>query len=574
LELTRNSSNLRDHGVLILSAGGRNPDVLTALRQSILDEVSWITVVCGARPSPLGRLAHRGEFVSLAEFSPPSGKDGFLATNSIAAFTVLLHRAFNEPQRTLPSSFEELTGSGSVDEFLEARAVGDLPGLLRCETLIVLYGAETKAPALDLESKCTEAALAHVQLADFRNFAHGRHNWLAKRSAGCGVLAYCGANERGIASRTLSLLPDEIPKVIVHLPGSGAAIAVSGFLHVLAFVGRLGKARRVDPGRPGVSEFGRQLYRLREGEGVGRKQPLAKEVAAAAVRRKIVACGLSTPTGDQEKFWRNALRQALHSFMAATFNAAIFDYDGTLCTTAERFTGPSPAIGSRLASLLNAGIPIGIATGRGNSVRSDLRRLIQHRFWQQIVIGYFNGAEIGALDDDSHPTDNEQVCPALQHVAKALASNAYIRSNCTVKKRPLQISILPNTRDSAATLWAITAECLGLCGANGIRVVTSAHSVDIIAPGVSKLNLVRSLQYDSHSAILCVGDRGRWPGNDYELLQHRYALSVDRVSPDPVSGWNFAPPGYRGTQATIFYLDCIHPDSSRFQLTLPRLKEQ
>ena len=48
----------------------------------------------------------------------------------------------------------------------------------------------------------------------------------------------------------------------------------------------------------------------------------------------------------------------------------------------------------------------------------------------------------------------------------------------------------------------------------------------IIAPRVSKMSLVECL-VDSHvvsalDKILCVGDRGRFPGNDYELLSHAF----------------------------------------------------
>jgi len=58
-------------------------------------------------------------------------------------------------------------------------------------------------------------------------------------------------------------------------------------------------------------------------------------------------------------------------------------------------------------------------------------------------------------------------------------------------------------------------------------------------------------------AVLCVGDRGRWPGNDYALLSGPHSLSVDEVSPDPGSCWNLAIPGCRGAAAAIAYLKCL-----------------
>ena len=66
--------------------------------------------------------------------------------------------------------------------------------------------------------------------------------------------------------------------------------------------------------------------------------------------------------------------------------------------------------------------------------------------------------------------------------------------------------------------------------------------------------------------ILCIGDRGRFPGNDYELLSHTFALSVDEVSANASSGWNLAPPGCRGVAATLFYLAHIKLQADTFSL--------
>ena len=67
-------------GILLLSAGGRNPDILATLWQAIHVEPRWITVLCGTRSTPLGKLAKSTELGALYEYSLPSGKDGFLAT--------------------------------------------------------------------------------------------------------------------------------------------------------------------------------------------------------------------------------------------------------------------------------------------------------------------------------------------------------------------------------------------------------------------------------------------------------------------------------------------------------------
>src|ERR1019366_7543955 len=75
----------------------------------------------------------------------------------------------------------------------------------------------------------------------------------------------------------------------------------------------------------------------------------------------------------------------------------IFDYDGTLCSPAERFVGPGKGITAGLNRLLDAGLYIGIATGRGRSARRDLALRIHRHQWDRVFLAYYNGAEIGHL---------------------------------------------------------------------------------------------------------------------------------------------------------------------------------
>ena len=74
------------------------------------------------------------------------------------------------------------------------------------ETILVLYGAEGRIGAIDLESKFTEAALGNLHIADYRNFAHGRHHWLAKRGTSSGVLALVAPGDRDFSERKVRLI--------------------------------------------------------------------------------------------------------------------------------------------------------------------------------------------------------------------------------------------------------------------------------------------------------------------------------------------------------------------------------
>jgi hypothetical protein len=84
----------------------------------------------------------------------------------------------------------------------------------------------------------------------------------------------------------------------------------------------------------------------------------------------------------------------------------------------------------------------------------------------------------------------------------------------------------------------------------------------------AKLNVLARLRERTGDApILSIGDRGRWPRNDYELLRGAFALSVDEMSVDPATCWNLAECGQRGVAATLEYLRALegHRGALRFR---------
>jgi hydroxymethylpyrimidine pyrophosphatase-like HAD family hydrolase len=561
------------HCALILSAGGRNPDVLSALKTCIEFETSRIAVLCGSIKTPLARTAKGHEFVSVAEFLTPFGPDGFLAVNSLLAFAVILCRVFaSAGEETLPQTFPELLGAADLNQFLRTTTKGNLEHVLERETLIVLYSLDTKCAAVDLESKFTEAALARIQLSDFRNFGHGRHHWLAKRNRESAVLALCSPTDVALAKRTLQFLPKNIPRAVAKFPQSFPARSVAALVYAMAVAGNAGVIRGIDPGRPGVPEFGRRIYHIKATEK-GRALPDAS--SRFPLRRKFATLGLSAKTGLTVGALTEAMDSQVSRLTSQDFKALVLDYDGTVCTGEQRFRGPNQPITENMTRLLSANVTVGVATGRGDSVRNDLRRVLADKYWRLVWIGYHNGGEIGRLDDDQVPPSTFELSDELKPIRTQLETDAFIRSVIDLRFSRSQITLRPrNTFPVHAALELVRSK-IKTAGALGVRAVSSTHSVDIIAPRVSKMNLLERL-VDSHvisslDEILCVGDRGRFPGNDYELLSHTFALSVDEVSADANSGWNLAPPGCRGVAAMLFYLAHMNPCSGTFNLNLPRV---
>ena len=575
LEIISSVPSSRDLTVLFLSAGGRNADIIGAFQHAVVREPRRLVVMCSRRKSPLSRLAETYRYVDLFDFNLPGGKDGFLATNSLLAFSVALCRAYAQVFPTeyeLPESLDGLVHSTLTQEQFSAELHRLCLPLWERETIVVLYGTSGHPAALDLESKFTEAALGSLQMADYRNFAHGRHHWLAKRGSTTAVLALVTDDDRDIADKPLRLIPADIPVARIDIPYSGIHASLTALAKALYIVGLAGESRGIDPGRPGVPLFGRRIYNLRAFGTLRASDHAFPPHEAVAIERKT---GMDVETlvmrGECD-FWREAYRRFCERLQTMSFRAVVFDYDGTLCDPRDRYTGLSGAVVSQLVRLLEADILIGIATGRGKSAKKVLRHKLEQTLWSRVVIGYYNGADISLLSDDTHPDSAEGTCDALGAVAKAFQSNSRLAHLAACTYRRMQITVEPKTCTAEASVWDVVQQVVNGCNLPGVTVVRSSHSIDVLAPGVSKSTLVQQVRELASEAgttsVLCIGDRGRWPGNDFALLQEPYSLSVDEVSPDPNTCWSLAPPGHRGIQATLDYLQSLESDSSLPNATL------
>src|SRR5262249_23663669 len=127
-------------------------------------------------------------------------------------------------------------------------------------------------------------------------------------------------------------------------------------------------------------------------------------------------------------------------------------------------------------------------------------------------------------------------------------------ASCTL--RPYQITIEPAEGAAPWGLWDRVQQLLLSLPLTDAVALRSGHSVDIVAPRVSKLAVVERVRQavGRGREVLCIGARGRWPGNDHALLATPCSLSADEVSADPATCWNLAPAGHRGLQATLGYL--------------------
>jgi hydroxymethylpyrimidine pyrophosphatase-like HAD family hydrolase/D-arabinose 5-phosphate isomerase GutQ len=568
---------LDDTAVVICSAGGRNPDVISAAQVAIKRMPAQLIALTTRRGSPIEREFKRSEWPVCHSFSTPTRKDGFLATNSLLATLLLLTRAYEAyaaVPSSLPETLDDLIHPGATRAEFMDRLREETGPLMARATLVVLHGAVTKPAAMDVESRFTEAALAGIQLADYRNFAHGRHHWLAQHAASTAVLAFAEDGDE-IARKTLALLPAVIPRwqASVH-PGVRGALAGVCQSLLLAFIA--GECKALDPGRPHVPTFGRKLYHLRAMPQLFAGIHPQSERMNLGIERKTRLPVQTLLVRGQLDLWRRHYTNFVDRLAEAHLRAIVIDFDGTLCGPGRRLDGPSAVAMASLNAILDEGYTVAVATGRGKSVREVLLKFVDSDARRaRVLVGYHNGAEIASLADLDCPP-SEPLVAELVSVAEFLRSSSVILRNATVeaKGRQIAIELTPDGDARAVLVEATRAVRLNtICGR--IAVVASSHSVDVIAAGVSKLNVVAhlvktlNLSDDGASSILCIGDRGRFPGNDAELLSHPLSLSVDQPNPDPTTCWNLAEPGLRFDSACVEYLTRLKATKSglRFDTT-------
>jgi len=121
-------------------------------------------------------------------------------------------------------------------------------------------------------------------------------------------------------------------------------------------------------------------------------------------------------------------------------------------------------------------------------------------------------------------------------------------------------------------MWFVVADALRQAGLTTNSLFRSKHSVDVLAPRVSKSGLIAHIiqhsRVDPHQ-IVTMGDQGAWPGNDVSLLEHRFSLSVDMPSRRLDRGWKLAPGHKRDVDATLWYLDRFRiVEPGKFAITL------
>ncbi len=532
---------------LLLSARGSNTDIVRAAE--MMPELGYfpVSAITARGGSQMSRIL-KGYGATVHEFEVPGGRDGFLATNSLIATLMLLYRA----------AFPADCISGTQGNLaLMPPTFSGTKEVLHNRTLVVLAQGWAVPAALDLESRFAEAAIANVTVTDARNFAHGRHHWLSRYANETGIVSLETPSSADVAERTLRLFPNETRILRVISPHDGPAASIELIRATMEFAWDIANSMGFDPGRPGVAEFGKRLYRARVA-------PTVDSGESESTARKRRAFYLN-PTSKQNVLIR-ARNVFLRRLADTLFNGVVVDYDGTLCANDRRFDPLEQDISAELTRLLDEGAVVGVASGRGGSVYEELRVALGAQYWDRVVIGCYNGAITVRLSDDLPTTLGETPKPLLLAKSRLRQAEAVLGFQTVV--RPPQISIRPQDGVGAPELQGIIAE--QLAGIPGLKTVASSHSVDVITTETTKMTVVDVLDEFVGGSLLRIGDQGAIGGNDFELLNTGLSLSVDRVSSNLVACWNLGRPGVSGPSLTLQYLRALYrePDGFRFDTSL------
>lgn len=555
LELYYSQNTLRKSNLLFISASGKNTDILFGYKTAISSEPNKIFSLCMKLGSPLAGLAAETSLSEHFEFDNPAGKDGFLATNSLVSFFSILYTAMCiSPQNGASQLKEDITFLADLEDFI-SKITPDY-------TFNLLHAGYGQPIAVDLESKLAEAALANVLVADYRNFGHGRHHWFDKRKASSAIIAIISPDEELLAKKTLAILPADIPVLIIRTEIKGPFGSIDLLVKSFSFIKRIGEIQKIDPGRPGVPSFGSKLYNLKYSSLFKPIKTVLSDLERIAILRKTKLPSINSLSEQEVAYWSKAYHFFKKSMNSATFGAIIFDYDGTLCSRSNRFCGIDAEVTARLNELLSNGVVIGIATGRGQSVRKDLAEKIPTQYHDRVIIGYYNCADIGFLGDTTKPDKGIDVSKPLQKLFAEIEAYDF-PAEISPELKPNQITVEIKKDSEWTKVRTMIIDLILSQNLSGIQILESSHSMDIVDQSMtSKLNVVshcesRIQQLGLAGDCLCIGDKGQWPGNDYQLLTSTYSLSVDEVSSLSETGWNTAAPGIKNVKATIYYLSCL-----------------
>jgi hydroxymethylpyrimidine pyrophosphatase-like HAD family hydrolase len=544
--------------VLLLSAGGGNPDIVNAARHASASNHPVLGGVIGRVGSPLASQLSDCRHAQRIELDLPVINDP-LGVNSLVATMALLSRAYATVFGEREMDVEVLALPKRVDGDALDRPFFD-----------VLAAGWSSPAAHHFTSECNEAALGRALLTDYRNFAHGGYHALTQRSDRTTVVAFISPECHEVAAMTLDLLPKDVPTIVIETAKEGSEGAIELLLLTSELISRVSARAAIESKQSPVATMTRELYEidvLQHHRASTQSGDRRRDRIDHWIQRKVGGAAWGSATADERDTWRGEYEKWAALQRAVNVGGIVFDYDGTICEMDERFTRPSAAVAAALTRLVESGLSLGVASGRGRLLFDTIKALIPEEHWDSVAIGPHNGSFVMSLADpypeDRRPTD------LMREVARILQASPLISALAKVSYGgELQVTVMETKPLPAGMLHRIVLEALATEPEvfAAVSAYSSGLTVDVIGGGASKRRVVDYLAERMASdpattrpQVFAIGDQGSLDGNDFALLSHSHSLSVHKVSSLFDQCWNLARPGRRGSRAFIDYLEAVAP---------------
>lgn len=555
-EFVLGNRDIASSDVWLFSAGADNPDSVACVLAARARSAGRVFIVTR---NPAGAAASGAAGLAAEIFTVPVSekKDGFLATHSLLASTFALLLACDMASadpvgEALAFGARRLT-TNALTATARASWAAKFASLKRDDLLLLICDPQLKTVGELIETSAWEASLCPVQRTDMRNFAHGRHSWLHHRAGQTIVIGLVGHDTQEMWQAVTSRLPPAARHITLALGDGGRLSNAIGIVEALVIVEAMGSGVGIDPGRPGIDDFGRELYHDDRLLALSLRLMSATRQKRAALfaRDDGSVTGSICAAADE---WRTRL-------LGAPVGAIILDYDGTIISDEERYGAPRAQICNELIRLAGLGVRLGIATGRGGSGGKALRGALPSDLHSAIIIGYYNGAYVQTLSVDIE-ADPPPIDYALAETFAWLQAHSELFSNASGGRfSNVQISIKLDDLSDYAALPAALQACPAIAR-GAVKYALSGHSVDFVAAATSKRSVFNLLKRDvpADAAILCIGDSGARGGNDNELLSHPHGISVGTVCGRPDGCWSLYGKELTGPVALLKILQAMKPD--------------
>jgi hypothetical protein len=556
LEFVLSNRDLDGYDVWLFSASAENADSVASV-VSALARAAALRIVTRNVDGAAAEVARSRPGSHVFAIPVADTRDGFLATHSLVGSVIALLLA------------SDLASTDPIGSGLVPRLLRDLKTVLspaareamtsrfvdlgRRDLLLVIADPSVRAIAELIETSAWEAAIAPVQLTDVRNFAHGRHTWLHHRSDETFVLALTGHETRPLWHQAAAIFPD-VRVASFDFGDAGRFHNAVGIVQGLSVVEAMGRSVGIDPGKPGIGEFGRMLY-----DDDGLLEITRGLDSATRHKRSALLEGDNLDLADLSIASTAAERRQTLSM--AKISGLVLDYDGTIITDAERYDLPRKELVEELVRLDSLGVRLGIATGRGGSGGSALRRVLPEALHPRVMVGYYNGAYVRPL-----AVDIEEFPPGVDEALAAAFSWLQGRSDLFLgafrgRFSNVQISIKLEDLAEREAFFAALQGCPPI-ETGSVRFALSGHSVDFFSVKTSKRSVVERVreEIDGGSSVLCVGDSGSRSGNDHELLSHTMGISVGTVCGRREGCWTLFGDEITGPDALLRILRALRSD--------------